>query len=98
MAKISEAQKWVVYWMVDGFSLRRTFDYVCVNKHPFEYRVSLSTFRAMFDKGLIELSHEISNDQREFCLTKRALDLLKAGELSPRIYQPNKKVMPAVSQ
>ena len=98
MAKISEAQKWVVYWMVDGFSLCRSFDYVCVKKHPFEYRVSLNTFRALFDKGLIELSHEISNNQRDFRLTKRALDLWKAGELSPRIYQPKKKVMPAVSQ
>jgi hypothetical protein len=98
MAKISESQKWVVYWMVNGFSLRRTFDYVCVIKHPFEYRVSLNTFRAMFDKGLIELSHEISNDQWAFCLTKRAADLLKAGELSPRMSHQNKKVLPAVSR
>lgn len=84
--------------MVNGFSLRRTFDYVCVIKHPFEYRVSLSTFLAMFDGGLIELSHEISNDQRAFRITQRTADLLKAGELSPRMSYQSKKVLPAVSR
>jgi hypothetical protein len=69
MAKFSEAQKWVAHRLSNGWELCRVVDYCYVKKHPFEYRVHLATFRAMFDNGLIELSHVQEPARRVFRLT-----------------------------
>lgn len=97
MKKISEAQKWIAYWLNNGFELWRIVDYCYVKKHPIEYRVSVATVRSMFDNGLIELEYEQDEHIRSFCLTQRAADLWKAGELSPRMAHLKISGLPAVS-
>lgn len=90
MAKFSEAQKWVAYWLSNGWELWRVVDYCYVKKHPFEERVHLATFRAMFDAGLIELESEQDPAIHSFCLTQRGADLWKAGDLRPSMQTRSK--------
>jgi hypothetical protein len=92
MKKYSDAQKWVAYYLSNGWELWRIVDYCYVSKHPNQYRVSVATLRAMFDAGLIELEYEKDSNERAFCLTQRGADLFKAGVLCPKSQLPKNQV------